>query len=164
MRGRGQLVGSTSDDGRGGGDRTKRVVLVVVPQAGKEPDFGRQWGCVNACGGYSGEGTVARRVSGTPRQGGPQRADESSNDLVGHRMRRVLHEPVEDLRRGGGQKPAEAPVGEFACSSGDEDKRLRFDGAMTGAPREVGQGCHAAHGVPREGEWAFNAKRYEQRG
>src|ERR1700722_17660038 len=35
---------------------------------------------------------------------------------------------------------------------------------MTGAPGEVGQGCHAAHGVSCEGEWAFNAKRYEERG
>ncbi len=79
-------------------------------------------------------------------------------------MRRVPHEPVEDLRGGGGQEPAEAPVGEFARSSGDEDKRFRFDGAITGAAGEVGQGCHAAHGVPCEGEWAFNAKRCEQRG
>src|ERR1700734_1462386 len=79
-------------------------------------------------------------------------------------MWRVLHEPVEDLRRGGGQEPAEAPVGEFACSGGDEDKRFRFNGAMTGAAGEVGQGCHAAHRVPCEGEWAFNTKRYEQRG
>jgi hypothetical protein len=79
-------------------------------------------------------------------------------------MRRVLHEPVEDLRRAGGQEPAEASVGEFACSSGDEDKRFRFDGAITGAAGEVGQGCHAAHGVPCEGQWAFNAKRCEQRG
>src|ERR1700677_4621032 len=164
MRGRGWLVGAAGDDGRGGGDRTKRVVLVVVPQAGQEPDFGGQWGCVNTCGGYSGESTAACRVSGTSRQGGPQRAGESPNYLVGHRMRRVPHERVEDLRRGGGQKPAETPVGEFACSSGDEDKRIRFDGAMTGAAGEVGQGCHAAHRVPCEGEWAFNAKRYEQRG
>jgi hypothetical protein len=35
---------------------------------------------------------------------------------------------------------------------------------MTGASGEVGQGCHAAHGVSCEGEWAFNAKRYEERG
>src|ERR1700758_2904140 len=164
MRGRGELVGSTSDDGRGGGDRTKRVVLVVVPQAGKEPDFGQQWGRVNACGGYRGEGTAASRVSGISRQRGPQRAGESPNDLVGDRMRRVLYEPVKDLRPGGGQQPAQAPVGEFARSSGDEDKRCRFNGAMTGAAGEVGQGCHAAHGVPREGEGAFNAKRCEQRG
>src|ERR1700722_20842871 len=164
MRGRGELVGSTSDDGRGGGDRTKRVVLVVGPQAGKDSDLGRQWGRVNARGGYSGESTVACRVSGTSRQGGPQWAGESPNYLVGHRMRRVPHERVEDLRRGGGQKPAETSVGEFARSSGDENKRIRFDGGMTGAAGEVGQGCHAAHGVPCEGEWAFNAKRYEQRG
>src|SRR3984957_15590298 len=163
MRWRGELIGSTSDDGRGGEDKTKRGVLGAVPQAGKEPGFGRQWGCVNACGGYSGESTVACRVSGTSRQGRPQRAGESTNYLVGHRMRRVLHEPVEDLRRAGGQEPAEAPVGEFACSGGDEDKRFRLNGAMTGAPGEVGQGCHAAHGVSREREWAFNAKRYEER-
>src|SRR5271156_2875228 len=156
MRGRGELVGSASDDCRGGGDRTKRVVLVVAPQAWKEPDFGRQWGCVNACGGYSGESAVACRVSGTSRQGRPQRACESRIYLVGHRMRRVLHEPVEDLRRGGGQEPAEAPVGEFACSSSDEDKRFRLNGAMTGAPGEVGQGCHAAHGGARAGGWACN--------
>src|ERR1700736_6637360 len=104
MRGRGELVGSASDDGRGGG-----------------------------------ESTAACRVPGTSRQGGPQRAGESPNYLVGHRMRRVPHEPVEDLRRGGGQEPAEAPVGEFACSSGDEDKRFRLNRAMTGAPGEVGQ-------------------------
>src|ERR1700722_3580800 len=106
MRGRGELVGSTSDDGRGGGDRTKRVVLVVVPQAGKEPDFGRQWGCVNACGGYSGESTGARWVSASSRQGRPKRACDSPSSVFGHRMRRVLLEPVEDLRRGGGQEPA----------------------------------------------------------
>src|SRR3984957_19788580 len=117
MRGRGELVGSTSDDGRGGGDRTKRVVLVVVPQAGKESDFGRQWGCVNACGGYRGESTAAGRVSGTSRQGGPYRAGQSPNYFVGHRMRRVPHERVQDLGRGAGKEPAEASVGEFACSS-----------------------------------------------
>src|SRR3984957_13322743 len=116
MRGRGELVGSTSDDGRGGGDRTKRVGLVVVPQAGEEPDFGRQWGCGNARGGDRGEGSVACRVSGTSRQGGPQRAGEGPNYLVGHRTRRVLHEPVEDLRGGGGQEAAGAPGGGFACS------------------------------------------------
>src|ERR1700721_2354901 len=157
MRGRGELVGSTSDDGRGGGDRTKRVVLVVVPQAGEEPHCGREWGCVNARGGYSGESTVACRVPGASRQGGPQRAGESPNYLVGHRMRRVLHEPVEDLRRAGGQEPAEAPVGEFACSSGDEDKRFRLNRAMTGAPGGGGQGCHAAHGGSCGGGGAFNA-------
>src|ERR1700728_5343642 len=125
MRGRGELVGSTSDDGRGGGDRPKRVVLVVVPQAGKEPDFGRQWGCVNARGGYSGESTVACRVSGTSRQGGPQRAGEGSNYLVGQRMRRVLHEPVEDLRCGGGQEAAQLPVRDLVCGRGGEGKRVR---------------------------------------
>src|ERR1700751_1932843 len=122
MRGRGELVGSTSDDGRGGGDRTKRVVLVVVPQAGKEADFGRQWGGVNACRGYSVECIVACRISCTSRQGGPHRAGESPNYLGGHPMRCVLDKGVEDVYRGGGQEPAEAPLGEFACSSGDEDK------------------------------------------
>jgi hypothetical protein len=76
----------------------------------------------------------------------------------------VPHERVEDVYRGSGQEPAKAPVGEFACSSCDKDKRFRFDRAIAGAPGEVGEGCHATHGVPREGEWAFNAKRYKQRG
>jgi len=49
-------------------------------------------------------------------------------------------------------------------SSGDEDKRFRFDGAITGAAGEVGQGCHCRPWSPCGGEWAFNAKRCEQRG
>src|SRR3984957_7816226 len=113
MRGRGELVSSTSDDGRGGGGRTKRVVLVVVPQAGKEPDFGRQGGCGNARGGCRVESTAAFGVSGISRQGGPQRAGEGPNYLVGHRMRRVLHEPVEVLGTAAGPDPAVRPRGQL---------------------------------------------------
>jgi hypothetical protein len=76
----------------------------------------------------------------------------------------VLHERVEDVYHGSVQEPAKAPVGEFACSSGYKDKRFRFDRAIAGVSGEVGQGCHAPHGVPCEGNWAFDAKRYEQRG
>jgi hypothetical protein len=76
----------------------------------------------------------------------------------------VPHECVEDVYRGTGQEPPNAPLGEFACSCGDKDKRFRFDRAIAGAPGEVGQCCHATHGVPCEGEWAFYAKRYNQRG
>lgn len=75
-----------------------------------------------------------------------------------------MYEVVEHVCHGGAQQSAEAARAEISCGGRDENEALRFNGTLAGGAAKIGQGGHAAHGVPYQGERARNAKRYQQFG
>ena len=92
------------------------------------------------------------------------RPGEELNYLIGTRARHAVYEVVEHACRGGAQQPAEAVRAEISRGGRDENKALRLNGTLAGRPAKIGQGRHAAHRVPCQGERARDAKRDQQLG
>ena len=63
VRGRGQSVGSPTDNRRRRANGTKGVIVIEIAQSGQEANLGRQWGRVDGARGHSGEGLALRPVS-----------------------------------------------------------------------------------------------------
>ena len=92
------------------------------------------------------------------------RPGEKLKYLIGALPRHALYEAVQHAWRGGAQQPAEAVRAEFSRGGRDENEALRLNRTLAGGTAEIGQGRHAAHGVPYQGERARHAKRYQQLG
>src|SRR6516165_1346934 len=92
------------------------------------------------------------------------RPGEKLKYLIGARARHALYEVVQHAWRGGAQQPAEAVRAELSRGGRDENEALRLNRTLAGGTAEIGQGRHAAHGVPYQGERARHAKRYQQLG
>ena len=158
-------VRSPTDDGCLGRNRAKGLIAVVVLQAPQEADYGRRRSGVDGRRGHSDQrirgGIPVSAMSGQCRAHLP---GEESNYLIRARARHAVYELVEHACSGGAQQPAEAARAEFARGGRDENEALRLNGTLAGGAAKIGQGRHAAHGVPYQGERAGHAKRYQQPG
>ena len=68
----------------------------------------------------------------------------------------VVDDVGETVQPWGAQQASETMVGQVAGGGGDQDQPGGRHGLV--GPRKVGQGAHAAHGVPGEGYWASDGE------